>query len=412
MSTLIDHLPDSVFVKDLDGRYVLANQAQILLHEVSSLEHFMGKVPSEIFPAEAARMYAESDQMVMNQGTSLVDIERPLTTAKGSSRWTSTTKVPLKDGAGKVVGLVGITRDITERKRGEAELAQTHRNLVEVSRLAGMAEIATGVLHNVGNVLNSVNVSATLVAEKAQRSKVFKLKKISELLRAHTADLPRFLASDPQGSRIPSYLEQLADHLALEQSAIIAEIEALCKGVDHIKEIVAAQQSYASVSGSFEMVRVTDVVEDALRMNDATFLRHRIKLVRDYSAQPTINLQRHKVLQIVINLIRNAKQACQMSAGSDRQVRVAVSQVGAKVLIAVKDNGVGIPPENVTRIFAHGFTTRKDGHGFGLHSGALAAKEMGGSLTVHSGGTGQGAVFTLELPCPAPENSNEWQQKF
>ena len=120
-----------------------------------------------------------------------------------------------------------------------------------------------------------------------------------------------------------------------------------------------------------------------------------------------MNLEKHKILQILVNLLRNAKHACQESDRADKRLTVRVINGDGRVRISVIDNGIGIPPENLIRIFSHGFTTKKDGHGFGLHSGALAAKEMDGSLTVHSDGPGQGSTFTLELPCPTPENSHE-----
>jgi signal transduction histidine kinase len=127
-----------------------------------------------------------------------------------------------------------------------------------------------------------------------------------------------------------------------------------------------------------------------------------VEVVREFENVPPMNVDKHKLLQILVNLVRNAKYACQESERVDKQMTVRVANGDGRIKISVIDNGVGIPPENLTRIFNHGFTTRKDGHGFGLHSGALAAKEIGGSLNVHSDGPGQGAAFTLELPCPAP----------
>ena len=158
------------------------------------------------------------------------------------------------------------------------------------------------------------------------------------------------------------------------------------------------QQSYAKVSGLSELVPVIDLVEDAVRMNTGALERHKVRLVRDYSTVAPILVEKHKVLQILVNLIRNAKYACDDTNLPDKQLTLRVTGDEVCVQIAVIDNGVGIPPENLTRIFNHGFTTRKEGHGFGLHSGALAAKELGGSLTVQSDGPGEGAVFTLELP--------------
>ena len=139
-------------------------------------------------------------------------------------------------------------------------------------------------------------------------------------------------------------------------------------------------------------------------MNEGALSRHDVEVIREFETVPPLNVEKHKILQILVNLLRNAKHACQDSGRADKRMTVRVANGDGRIRISVMDNGVGIPPENLTRIFNHGFTTRKDGHGFGLHSGALAAKEMGGSLTVHSDGPGQGAAFTLELPCSMPKN--------
>jgi C4-dicarboxylate-specific signal transduction histidine kinase len=164
------------------------------------------------------------------------------------------------------------------------------------------------------------------------------------------------------------------------------------------------QQSYARISGVTEPVKVTDLVEDALRLNAGAFQRHEVEVVRDFApGAPDITTEKHKVLQILVNLVRNAKYACDESGRADKRMTVRVTHGQGRVRIQVADNGVGIPPENLTRIFNHGFTTKKDGHGFGLHSGANAAKELGGSLVAHSDGQGRGATFTLELPAQPAE---------
>lgn len=163
------------------------------------------------------------------------------------------------------------------------------------------------------------------------------------------------------------------------------------------------QQSYAKVSGLVEAVALTEIVEDAIRINAGALDRHQVTLVRDFAARPTLTLERHKVMQILVNLIRNAKYACDDGGRTDKTITIRLVQEGDWVRLSVIDNGIGIPPENLTRLFAHGFTTRKDGHGFGLHSGALTAKELGGSLVAHSDGLGTGATFTINLPLLAPE---------
>jgi PAS domain S-box-containing protein len=299
---------------------------------------------------------------------------------------------------GETVLFSAFLHDITERKRVEAELKQMHRQFIETSRQAGMAEVATGVLHNVGNALNSVNVSATLVSDQLAKSKSANLTKISAMLEERKADVVNFLTNDPKGIRIPGYLATLAVDLAAEQQAATNELDHLRKNIEHIKDIVSMQQSYAKVSGVTEQVSISSLVEDALRMNASALVRHGLEVVRDFQADPTVTVERHKVLQVLVNLIRNAKYACDDSGRPDKKMIVRIQQTNDRIQLAVIDNGVGIPPENLTRIFAHGFTTRKDGHGFGLHSGALVAKELGGSLSVQSGGPGLGAAFILEIP--------------
>ena len=298
---------------------------------------------------------------------------------------------------------VGFFRDITERKRLEAQLAETHQQLLATSRQAGMAEVATSVLHNVGNVLNSVGVSATLVANQVRHTKAGNIAKLAALFDEHQADLASFLATDPRGQTIPAYLGSLAESLAAEQMTLLAELAYLRKNIEHIKDIVAMQQANARIAGATEPISIPDLLEEALVINADSLARHDVTTIRDYQACPAITTDKHKVLQILINLVRNAKLACVDSGRPDKQLTVRTTSDDRSVKIAIIDNGVGIPAENLMRIFSHGFTTRKTGHGFALHSGARAAKELGGALTVQSDGPGKGAVFTLEIPIAAPQ---------
>jgi len=250
----------------------------------------------------------------------------------------------------------------------------------------------------VGNVLNSVNVSADLVLENTKKSKTPWVGQLAGLLEEHAADLAGFLTTNPQGRQVPDFLKQLAGQLAREQANAVQELELLRQNIEHIKEIVARQQSYSKISGVREVIPMRNLVDDALLMNAGAMARHKIELVREYADVPPINVEKHKVLQILINLIRNAKIACDESGRTDKQIRIQIARSGEGVGITITDNGVGIPRENLSLLFNHGFTTRPGGHGFGLHSSALAARELGGSLTVHSDGPGEGATFTLILP--------------
>ena len=290
--------------------------------------------------------------------------------------------------------------EISERSKMQEQMEKTHRELLTVTRQAGMSEVAIGVLHNVGNVLNSVNVSACVVTDQLRDSKVEYVSRLSQLLSEHKNDLGTFVTQNDKGKQLPVFLGQLAKHLMDEHALFTKEFSFIRTKIDHIKEIVATQQSYGRVSGVAERIRLTDLVEDVLRIQAAEMASHEIQIQREYEpALPEVIVDKHKVLQIILNLVSNAKHACAESDQNDKQVMVRLTNGDDKVRIAICDNGVGIPSANLTKIFNHGFTTRKKGgHGFGLHSGSLAAREIGGQLTAQSDGTGKGATFTLELP--------------
>ena len=299
--------------------------------------------------------------------------------------------------------LVGIDLDITERVEADDRERKLQQQLRDSSRLAGMAEIATNVLHNIGNVLNSVNISATVVTDRIKTPKAVGLGKVAALVQEHAGDLAAFMSNDARGKHLPAYLTQLSEQLVMDQRATLHELDLLRKNIDHIKEIVVMQQAYSKLVGVPEKLTVVSLVDDALRMNAGAFTRHGVSVRCDFEEVPEITVEKHKVLQILINLLRNAKYACEASPRLDKLVVISIANQPGGVRISVTDNGIGIQPEHMTRIFSHGFTTKKDGHGFGLHSGALAARDLGGALRVASDGLGHGASFTLDLPLTSPE---------
>jgi two-component system, NtrC family, sensor kinase len=277
---------------------------------------------------------------------------------------------------------------------------------MEASRRAGMAEIATNVLHDVGHILNSVTVSAGLLQSTLAASRSQGLRMAIRLLNGHAGDLGDFLLHDPQGKLLPSYLDTISQALLREQQALGDELRNLTRSIDHIRDVIATQQGHAGAASCDEPGRLADLVEDALRINAQVLERDRIGVIREFATLPAVRLDRSRVVQILVNLIGNARDALARVPPEARRLTVRIGPAAAgRLQISVKDEGEGIPPENLTRIFAHGFTTRKHGHGFGLHSCAAAAAQMGGALTVHSDGPGRGATFTLELPAEPAERA-------
>ncbi len=294
---------------------------------------------------------------------------------------------------------------VVERTR---QLKDAQADLVKVARSAGMAEIATSVLHNVGNVLNSVNVSANVVADKLRQSELGSLVKVGEMFREHQPDLGAFLTTDERGKLIPNFINELATCLGEEHQTMLTELTTLAAGIDHIKQIVAAQQSLARKVNVDMPTEPSKLMETALTMQGSSS-RTDITIVRRLQDIPALPLDQHKVLQILINLIGNATQALHASGNAHKQIILSVEQIAAgdadTLRFQIADNGVGIAAEYLTRIFSHGFTTKKGGHGFGLHSAANAAREMGGTLIATSDGQGLGAAFTLEIPITPIETS-------
>ena len=319
--------------------------------------------------------------------------------ADGRTVWIRENAAMLLDGSGEPLLVRGVFYDITAQKRAAEELEQANATLVDSSRFAGMAEVATGVLHNVGNVLNSVNVSGNVISERLRASKVIELGKVAGLLTLQAADFVGFVTRDPRGPHIPELISRVAEALRAEHGDLIEEVESITRNIGHIKEIVSMQQGFAKGAGIVEPLAIQNLVDDAIKINSAVLSRQRISVVQAYEAVPKVLADKHLVLQILVNLIRNAQQAIQESGREERCIVVKIQRNGGDfVKLSVKDSGSGIVSENLTRIFSHGFTTKKTGHGFGLHSSALAATGMGGALSAHSDGPGTGATFILDLP--------------
>jgi signal transduction histidine kinase len=287
-------------------------------------------------------------------------------------------------------------------QEAEARRAQLQQQLIDASRDAGRAEVATGILHNVGNVLNSVNVSVSVINNALSQSRLGNLCKGLAMIEEHAQDLGTFLTTDERGRVLPSYLAKLGNLLHDEQVMLSNEIASLCRNIQHVAEIVRMQQSFAKKVHVVEMVKPAELMDEAWRVGSSACCPVGVELTRDYAPVPDYRLDKHRVLQILINLVSNALNALSGQQTQTRELTLKIETLEQGDLPLVRfqviDNGEGIAPEYLTKIFAYGFTTRREGHGFGLHSAANAAREMGGSLSASSEGRGLGATFTLELP--------------
>jgi signal transduction histidine kinase len=296
--------------------------------------------------------------------------------------------------------------EMDQRKKAEAEKEKLYQQLMNASRQAGMADVASSVLHNVGNVLNSINVSTDTLLKTLKKPMVGDVCRIASMFNEHQDNLQEFLTVDPKGKQIPSYLGLVAESLSGSHQTIQGELDSLVKKVDHIKQVIMSQQDIARAGNIREPSSSEDLMEQALLMALPEPDKYQIKVVREYRPVPTIMTDRHQVLQVLVNLITNAKNAMVEHSGDTRLLTLRIGLFSDRMPFArfeVVDTGGGIKPENLPKLFAQGFTTRKAGHGLGLHSAAIVAKNLGGALHAQSQGEGHGATFTLDLPMALAE---------
>ncbi len=290
----------------------------------------------------------------------------------------------------------GFVLDITARMEFEQHEAELQRQLREIAHRAGMAEIITGVLHNVGNVLNSLGVANATARQSLKAMRVERLEQASAQLIEHRAALAAFLTEDTHGRHLPDYLVALSGHLSVNTKAVQAETDTIEQLIRHLRGIVSAQQASARVGGLRERLDLQDVAELALHSQASELAC--IEVRRIYEEMPQITTDRHKLLQILVNLIRNARDAVQAGPAPCGGIVIRIRRDGGHALISVEDSGVGMSAEMLPQLWRFGFTTKSSGHGFGLHSSAIAVRELGGTIGAHSAGVGEGSCFTVRLP--------------
>ena len=409
LAALMASTPDHIYVKDRDSRFVWVSAS--LAHSFGcSPEDLIGRTDADFFDAERASTYRTVEFDMMSTGIPVLDKIVEHRWPDGHVTYSLNVAMPVRDAAGDVIGVWGTNKDITQQKLSEQALEERTRELekaqsalVNAAREAGMAEIATNVLHNVGNVLNSVVVSTGLIGTRLRESRTKGFVDAIRLMVEHRADLGEFLSKDERGKRLPDYLQKLVATLTAERTYLLGELDSLNKGLDHIRDIVTTQQSYARAPSSIlEPLLMSDLLEDALRMNLGSLARREVSVIKHWPNVPEALLDKHLILQIIVNLVSNAIQAMEPVTDRPRRLTLRAEKVDALIRLDIEDNGEGITLENLTRLFTHGFTTRKGGHGFGLHSCALAAQAMRATVRARSEGPGCGACFTLDLPFKSP----------
>ena len=296
------------------------------------------------------------------------------------------------------VELVDSLKDkISQINQEQAERELMHQEMVEISRKAGMAEVASEVLHNVGNVLNSLNVSATLTRKQLESSSVKKLMIARDAIKNNKDDLVAFFTESKMGKHFPGALDVVTKQLESENRRLLEESDQLIENISHVKSVINTQQSFARAGGLIQSFCLDDLISAAAKIVSDELSRHGVKVVVECPKTLSMTTDKDKLKQILVNLMGNACDAV-VEHVHDRSISISATELDGSVAVSVTDSGVGIREDDMQQLFRHGFTTKEKGHGFGLHSCALAAQVMGGGLEAKSDGEGLGATFILTIP--------------
>jgi NO-binding membrane sensor protein with MHYT domain len=388
---------------DLAGRRIIWTENEIPSIKAAGLDprEHPGALLASFYPEDVAELKAAVRAALSGDRETCAVRMRVSAPSGGTIHLQAHARLSRDDG-GRLRRLLGVSWDMSEQVRQEERRLQLQLQLQQASRHAGMAEVATGVLHSVGNVLNSLGVSAVLLQSRLKASKVANVERAAKLITEQGPRLGEFFASDPRGKELPAYLQQLGEHLMTENRELSDEAQAVVTHVEHIGKIVAAQQTYARRGGSLEQLDAAELIEHALVLHFSTSME--VTVHREYRGVDRVMVDRHKLLQILGNLFSNARHALRDRTHGPRELTVRLRALPPGFFaVEVEDTGVGIAAEAMKRLFEFGFTTKKDGHGFGLHASAILAKEMGGELSARSEGPGRGACFAVRLPIAAAE---------
>ncbi|MFC6674142.1 ATP-binding protein [Marinobacterium aestuariivivens] len=287
--------------------------------------------------------------------TTLAHLPVILVTARGGAEASVS---GLESGADDYIAKPFSPQELQARVHSALRMAQVQAQLREKSREAGMAMLATGILHNLGNALNGVTVSSGLIQDRLRDSKATKLHKTVQLLQQHVDDLPGFLAKDPAGRMLPDYLGELSRLLETEQAELLSEVAALRGCTEYAAEVVAAHQRFATAGGVQEMLSARSLMDTALKLGLAAFDIEGIQIERRYYDTDDVAADRHKVLQILINLLVNACQALLVSEHPDKRIMVRTVLEQDAVVFEVSDNGIGIDSTALQQLFDQGYTTK------------------------------------------------------
>lgn len=402
---LLENLTDSIYFKDKDSKFLLCNETHARMLGAASVDDLIGKSDADYFGPLHAEKARKDELRVIREGLQIANILEQVDFPGGEIEWHLTSKAPLYNECRDIVGILGISKDITELKLTQDTLLEAQRKISEDSRNAGRAEIASIVIHNVGNMLNSVNVTASMIEKFSTQHEELELSKLADSIAGQmensTMDSKEYLG------KIHQYIQMAANRFDNGYEEFRTEIEHLKQDVSRIQRIILVQQSITNHLKSGQLRSCVDVINDAIEINRIALLRHEVVCKRKFEADTDWDIPEFQVLQILLNFISNSKYAFDEVDRECKWIELNTKETDTHLSISVTDNAIGMLRDQFEQIFELGFTTREDGHGLGLHGSQMAAKEINSKITVWSKGKGEGATFTLLIPLSECRKRNE-----
>ncbi len=430
LRTLIDNLPDPIYIKDAEARKVISNVADVKSIGAKSEADVIGKNDMELFPEniEIAKRGYEDDLSVLKEGKSILNREEFFFDTSGKKRWLLTSKVPIKDESGKINRLLGIGHDITQRKQAEEmlnqlnielssqsevlskqaedlrflneQLSQQKEQELEKAIAQGKFEIASEVLHDIGNAIVGFGAHLSRINRTLEQNKIETIKNLGGFLKAQNSLLSGALGQD-KANALVTITEGVAKTQEENRIEIDTSIRELLNIVAHVQEILNIQRQFVrGRSGVQERkpVNLVNIIDDSKSMLFASFERHNINFsIKIRPGKYVIKGDQTKLMQVILNILKNSLEAMPLDA-PEKNITLTLDAYDGFIELKLTDNGGGFDEVTNMHLCERGFTTKKSGTGLGLYNCRSIVESHTGSFDIKSDGTGLGAVTTIKFP--------------
>lgn len=325
----------------------------------------------------------------------------------GKEFWLNGEHQKVVDASGVGEKHIFTLRDRTEARNAEIEHARLRAKLQSAAKQAGKAEAAAEAIHNIGNVINSFRLSVSLLGELVSSKSSEMLARFSQQFLSDRDEFNSFLRQDRSEDRLYQLLKSICDVNERQCFKQEQELISIADNLEHITFIVGKQQSSRSGGNQNEVVDPQSLMLQAIAINTGENSAVDPIVDLQFSDVPEVETSKHEVLQVLVNLIKNSKQAVRHLDIDKQSVTAIIEADESWLRFRVADNGIGVSRQNMRKLFSHGFTTKETGHGFGLSASIETARKLGGDLTCRSDGEGMGATFELKLPVAADDRMSQ-----